>query len=860
MNASRFERLCVPVKPADCASQVARYSPNNSQIYQETFMQKRITFVLTFMLLLGLVLPGVISAAPVAQDAGLPQATLVNDEGGPTRLVGSVDYADFGIQIALQDPSPALLDFANVVEDDPTQFAPLESQILGHMTSPVAPSPLRYAFSLPIEPTATLLDVDNDGEEDDGVQIFYLAVGANLNGGSYLEQLDQWADLKSYLTDPVSGELTAGSLLVYAPDAEQGFPSDFGDDGMLFTADDPAVGLPAGYTVVHFGPDGFTFDRAAEAELNALEEAAAASPDFSDQGIVESFTSLIDHLAVRYSFTELRNLDWEAIRAEYLPQVEEAEQIASQNADAGAAVYATILHRLAQSTHDAHVASAIADPTYVAAATIAAGLQGQPIATNLGANTVALSDGRIIVSEVISGSPAAAAGWTLGTEIVAVNGTPVAEYLPTVIYNQSTGTAEGQHLFQVTNLLKFPAAEGASPVAEVTIDAILLDATAAESFTLTPGAYALPDRVGRAPRAMPIAYRMESGLGYLTWDSFHAPEVYMAVLEQFLTDAKSANGVILDLRGNSGGWDRLYFTMASYFFNADAPVSMHWIDQDVYDPAVGDLVREIAPEYLLSAPQADLYYGGPVVILIDHNCASSCEFFSQLLQKSGRATVVAEHGSKGAGAPINSVDLPFGIIFHYTKGRAYFAGTDEMNLEGKGVTPDVRVPVTLETVAAELQGGDPVLDEGRHVLNNLAGQAIVDSLTLVATDVITAFTTIYPDGWTPAIQGTQAVYTAPNRQYLLVYGAGPAQDVAALLATQGISDPAAALVATRDANGLAWSIYSTVDANNFAYRIAVAEANDMLYSITMATPSTVVEPLTEGLLYPVIDAFVPSAE
>ncbi len=132
------------------------------------------------------------------------------------------------------------------------------------MTSPVAPSPLHFAVDLPAVPTGTLLDVDNDGEEDTGVQIFRIDMGANINGGSHQEQLDQAGGLSSYLTDPVSGQITDGSLLVYAPDAEQGFPSGFGADGQLFTADDPAVGLPQGYTVVHFGPDGFTFERAVE--------------------------------------------------------------------------------------------------------------------------------------------------------------------------------------------------------------------------------------------------------------------------------------------------------------------------------------------------------------------------------------------------------------------------------------------------------------------------------------------------------------------------------------------------------------------------------------------------------------------
>jgi len=214
-----------------------------------------------------------------AAQADLPPAPIVDDEGGPKRLVGSLDYTDFTIKIIMQNPAPALIDMVHIVQGDKTLFAPVESQILGRMTAPVFPPPLRYAFDLPAEPTATLLDVDNDGETDTGVQIFKLIVSANLNSLSHLEQLDQASDTVSYLTDPTTGNITAGNLLVYAPDDQQGFPSGFGDDGILFTADDPAVALPQGYTVVHFGPDGFTFDRAAEATAAAAEPGALYSTE-----------------------------------------------------------------------------------------------------------------------------------------------------------------------------------------------------------------------------------------------------------------------------------------------------------------------------------------------------------------------------------------------------------------------------------------------------------------------------------------------------------------------------------------------------------------------------------------------------
>jgi hypothetical protein len=452
----------------------------------------------------------------------------------------------------------------------------------------------------------------------------------------------------------------------------------------------------------------------------------------------------------------------------------------------------------------------------------------------------------------------------LGTEIVAVNDTPVADYLPTVVYNEHTGTDEGQRLFQVANLLKFPAAAGDAPPAEVTIEAILTDETEPQSFTMTPGAYPLPDRLAYVAPPMPIQYRIAPGYGYLTWVGFQDPEIRMAVLEKFLGSVKTTpgvKGIILDLRGNGGGWDMLYFSMASYLFSPDDPVSMHWVDQDSYDPAVGDLVREVPRQYLLSAPQPDLYYGGPVVILVDHDCASSCEFFSQFLQTNNRATVVAQHGTKGAGAPINRVAMPYGITFQYTKGRAYFAGTDELNLEGTGVVPDIRVPTTLETVAASLQGNDPVLTEGVQALFNIAGQTFVDSLTLVPLpdDMATAFTSVYPESWNISQSGTSIVISTADQQNFINFNQFSGQvDIETVLSEAGISGFEPILLESRTANGLDWSIYGFDDSAAFAYRYALAQTDDLTYQIALATPLTTVDAVTEGLLYELIDAFVPA--
>ena len=40
-------------------------------------------------------------------------------------------------------------------------------------------------------------------------------------------------------------------------------------------------------------------------------------------------------------------------------------------------------------------------------------------------------------------------------------------------------------------------------------------------------------------------------------------------------------------------------------------------------------------------------------MLVDNKCASACEYFSQHLQKLGRATIVGQYASEGAGGPVD---------------------------------------------------------------------------------------------------------------------------------------------------------------------------------------------------------------
>ena len=85
---------------------------------------------------------------------------------------------------------------------------------------------------------------------------------------------------------------------------------------------------------------------------------------------------------------------------------------------------------------------------------------------------------------------------------------------------------------------------------------------------------------------------------------------------------------------------------------------------------------------------------------------------------------MGQYATDGAGGPVDEIKLPEDMTFQYTNGRTTFAGTDEYNLEAKGVVPDIRVPVTVESEQAKRTGEDPVLEAAVAELSRAGNERV----------------------------------------------------------------------------------------------------------------------------------------
>lgn len=631
----------------------------------------------------GIVAPG--------DNSALPLAVIVNDEGGPVAIRGEVPYTNPFFTQGIGQPVIILEDQAGFIDRDRGYIMPVASQTIGQITSDFFTSPFTYSLALPIEPQGTLRDVDNNGGQDTGVMVFAVAYWENILGDPFLEERDLggggWSTAyASTLTSEEAAterEIIGGKLLVYAPDDQQGFPSAFGDDGLLFTADDPIVKLPQGYTVVDLNGEPFVFDRAREQQIDLIEPEGSALDDFSNLSYTEAFDAMLDKMSKEYAFTEYKGINWEALRAEYRPRVEEAERRNDR------LEYLRAIRDLLWRIPDGHVSGPFISEDFQ---TYAGG--------GLGLNIRELDSGQVIVTYVLPGSPADREGIRLGAEITEINGIPIARAISEATpWLGPFSTEHNRRLDQMLFAVRFRPGENVrvtykNPGAASATTATLTAVPEVDSLLAgIPGA----EQTGFE---LPVEYRlMDNGYAYVKVYSFFDDKILTIHLWERLMQALNDNaipGLVIDLRDNGGGWGYMADLMAAYFFDEELVLG----NSGSYDESLGEFFfdPDTVSEFIL--PSADLRYHGNLAVIISPNCASACEFFAYDLSLQDRSVIVGHYPTAGLGGGVEEFNMPEGQSIRFTTSRAVDADGN-IHIEGKGVPPDVRVPLTAEALLGD---------------------------------------------------------------------------------------------------------------------------------------------------------------
>ncbi len=633
-------------------------------------------------------------ATVMAQNDDIPLATIINDEGGPVSISGDVSYTNSFFTMGVDEPLVILEDQGGFVTRNRRFIMSEESQVLGKITSDFYTSPFRYAIELPIVPAATLHDVDTDDESDPGVMIYAIAYWTNVWGDAYLEERDLYGGgwSSAYASTRVSpdpsdeGEIIGGTFLVYAPDDQQAFPTAFGDDGKLFTGDEPVVRLPPGYTLVNLDSEPFTFDRSRNPVVDLIEGEGSEQDDFSNLSYGEAFDAMVEMFRQNYAFTEFLNIDWDAKRDEYRPRFVDADR------DGDADAYRRALRDFIFSIPDGHLSAPFDANEF-----------WEQNSGGLGLTVRQLDDGRVIVRDVFPDTPADDEGIEVGAEILGWNGMPIEKALEEVpLLIGPFSTQHVRRINQLAFLTRMPidsevVLKYRNPGDEQTQTSGEMNAIEEfESYEANFGFLGWTE----GGFDLPVEYELlPSGFAVVRIYSFSdSDRLMITIWERLMRELNNQGvpGLIIDMRYNGGGSGWLADQMAAYFFDEALTIG----NSASFDESVGGFYSnpDYADKFIL--PGEELRYSGPIAVLVGPNCASACEFFAYNMTIDDRATIVGQYPSAGLGGGQSGYNMPEGETLQYSIIRP-LDSEGNIIIEGSGIVPEVKVPVDEESIFSD---------------------------------------------------------------------------------------------------------------------------------------------------------------
>jgi len=661
-------------------------------------MKIKILSLLSCLIVISLALAG---CAP-KEDAPV----VANSKNQPTLLQGTYQVTnDFVLTGYYVENAVALTDMHAFVIRDEEWEIPVESQVLGVMTFDAETLSGTYDLNLPALPRGEFSDVDHDGVEEQGVQIFAVGYSPNLYGGPFSEGDDRSRGWPSYLasikTDTENNdEVIGGKLIIWAADANQQFPSGFGVDGLLFTADDPIAALPIGYTVVDLDQSPFAFVQEATLDLPLYEPSDVAIKDYSAMTYTESFDAMFEAVRKEYAFTDIKDKapDWDALSQELRPRVVQAEKDKDANA------FYLALRDFTWAFRDGHVSLGGGDYAN----------QDFTNATSAGYGFAIreLDDGRVLAIFILESGPAQTAGMLVGAEILDFNGQPISEAI-SAIQPYALQSSDFSIRYQQARYLLAtqPGTEAAVTFTNpggapqtVTLAAI----AERQSFGRTSLNYGV-DRTSFNPVDAKIITVGNEGVGYVRINS-NADDLALTIrlferaLQKF--EASEVAGIVIDMRYNNGG-----APLGLAGFLTDQEIQMGQLEY--FSDKTGKFEPEGLREKVL--PNQNQYRFNKMVLLVGPACFSACEIEAYGFSQVPGMIVAGQTPTGGVEAETarGSFSLPEGFELTVPTGR-FTLPDGSIFLEGQGVPPTLRVPIDAETVTVTedivlLAGIDAVL-------------------------------------------------------------------------------------------------------------------------------------------------------
>ncbi|MDD3661711.1 MAG: S41 family peptidase [Candidatus Dojkabacteria bacterium] len=280
--------------------------------------------------------------------------------------------------------------------------------------------------------------------------------------------------------------------------------------------------------------------------------------------------------------------------------------------------------------------------------------------------------GVVVIVSPLEGSPAIESGLRSGDAVLRVDGVDVT----------------GKSVFEVVALLR----------GERGTDVVITVARSGQNetmdITVTRGEITVPS----------ITYEgTEEGIAVIDVDRFSESSIiaweslWSSVVTSALAD--SPEGVVLDLRGNPGG----YFNAAVYAAGEFLPEGSRVAVQTDRD----------GNEQTFTVSRDGKLLDIPLVVLVDGGSASASEILAGALQFHNRAQIIGER-TYGKGTAQQVVDYPDGSSLHITTLKWVLPDGQWLNPENV-IEPDAEVELTDEDFR---NGLDPQMESARQYLSS----------------------------------------------------------------------------------------------------------------------------------------------
>ena len=254
------------------------------------------------------------------------------------------------------------------------------------------------------------------------------------------------------------------------------------------------------------------------------------------------------------------------------------------------------------------------------------------------------------IERVFPGTPASEAGLAAGDKIIAIDGEAV-----------RPDNAEQM-------LDAIPKEDGAE------VKLTLLRAGKRMTKTLVTRPFQIPDV---------LSEDLGDGIAYVSILTFGENTFDEVMTEVLNIQASGAKGLVLDLRGNGGGFMGTALDIADLFLSKGTLVYLH--DEN------GKLEKYTADSFSVDLPMA---------VLIDGESASAAELLAGTLQKNGRAVLIGER-SFGKATMQSLVELSNGGVLRVSVDNWLLP--DRSNIHGKGLVPNIRISRPEAAVNAAVQ-------------------------------------------------------------------------------------------------------------------------------------------------------------